>query len=146
MTYLKNNRLEQVDKLKYLGIIIDSKFKFNEHIQYITDKCPKLINPLGKSARITWGLSHEALKIIYNGAILPQLLYAAPVWIDSMKKEYNKAKYTTVQRLVGLRIAKAYRTISHEALCIKTGIPPINIKVEEAVALYNITKGRIIQR
>jgi len=39
--------------------------------------------------RISWGLSHEALKIIYNGAILPQLLYAAPVWIDSMENEYN---------------------------------------------------------
>jgi len=63
-----------------------------------------------------------------------------------MKKEYNKAKYTRVQRLISLRIAKAYRTISHEALCIITGIPPINIKVEEAVALYNITTGIIIQR
>ena len=29
---------------------------------------------------------------------------------------------------------------------IITVIPPINIKVEEAVALYNITTGRIIQR
>jgi len=63
-----------------------------------------------------------------------------------MEKEYNKAKYTIVQRLISLRIAKAYRTISHEALCIITGIPPINIKAEEAVALYNTTKGRIIQR
>jgi len=53
--------------------------------------------------------------------------------------------YTRVQRLIGLRIAKAYRTISHEALCIITGTPPINIKVEEAVTLCNITKGRIIQ-
>ena len=26
--FLNNNRLEQADKLKYLGIIIDSKFKF----------------------------------------------------------------------------------------------------------------------
>ena len=53
-------------------------------------------------------MSHKALKIIYNGAILPQLLHAAPVWIDSMKKEYNKAKYTRVWRLISLRIAKAY--------------------------------------
>jgi len=116
--YLNNNRLEQVDKLKYLSIIIDSKFKFNEYVQYITDKCTKLINALSKSARISSELSHKALKIIYNGAILPQLLYAAPLWIDSMKKEYNKAKYTRVPRLISLRLSKAYHTISHEALCI----------------------------
>jgi len=95
--------------------------------KYITDKYTKLINVLSKSARISWGLSHGALKIIYNGAILPQLLYATPVWIDSMKKEYNKTKYTRVQRFISLRIAKAYRTISYEALCIITGIPSIVI-------------------
>jgi len=31
-------------------------------------------------------------------------------------------------------------------LCIITGIPAINIKAEKAVALYNITKGKIVQR
>jgi len=34
--YLNNNHLEQVDKIKYLGIIKGSKFKFTEHIKYIT--------------------------------------------------------------------------------------------------------------
>jgi len=63
-----------------------------------------------------------------------------------MKKEYNRVKYTRVQRLISLRIAEAYLTISREALCIITGITPINLKVEEAVALYNITTGRINQR
>jgi len=132
--------------MKYLGIIIDSKFKFNEHINCATDRCSKLINALSKPARIRWGLGHEALKIIYNGAILPQLLYAAPAWIESIKKKYNRVKYTRVQRLINLRMAKAYRMISHKALCVLTGIPPINIKAEEAVALYNITTGRNVQK
>ena len=143
--YLNNNRLEEVDKIKYLGIIIDSKFKFNEHIKYITDRCTKLINALSKSARLNWGLKHEALKTIYNGAILPQLLYATPVWVESIKKDCNRAKYVRVQRLISLRIAKAYRTISHEALCILTGLTPIDIKVEEVATLYNITTGRTNQ-
>ena len=64
------------------------------------------------------------------------------MWIESIKKECNRAKYVRVQRLISLRIAKAYRTISHEALCILTGLTPINIKPEEVVTLYNITTGR----
>jgi ribonuclease HI len=144
--YLNNRHLEQVDKIKFLGIIIDSKFKFNKHIKYITDRCTKLINALSKSARINWGLRHEALKTRYNGAILPQLRYTAPLWIESIKKECNRAKYVRVQRLIILRIAKAYCTISHEALCILTGLTPINIKVEEVVTLYNITTGRSNQK
>jgi ribonuclease HI len=41
-----------------------------------------------------------------------------------------------------LRIARAHRTISHEAFCILTGLTPINIEAEEIVTLYNITTGR----
>ena len=93
--YLNNNHLEQVDKIKYLGIIIDSKFKFNEHIKYITERCTKLINALSKSARINWGLKHEALQTIYNSTILSQLLYAAPVWIESLGKQQSQIRKST---------------------------------------------------
>jgi len=98
---------------------------------------PLPLKALSKSAGISWRLRHEALKIIYNGAILPQLLYTAPVWIESMKRKCNRAKCIRVQRVINLRIAKAYLTVSHEALCILTGIPAINIEAEETVvALY----------
>ena len=62
-----------------------------------------------------------------------------------MKKEYNNLKYTRVQRLLSLRIAKEHRKISHEALCIIKGITPINFKVEQAVAVHNKTIGINIQ-
>jgi hypothetical protein len=68
------------------------------------------------------------------------------VCVESIKKECNRAKFVRVQRLISLRIAKAYCTISHEALCILTGLTPINIKVEKVVTLYNITTGRINQK
>jgi len=32
--YLNNKPLQQVSTMKYLGIVIDSKFKFSEHISY----------------------------------------------------------------------------------------------------------------
>ena len=40
-----------------------------------------------------------------------------------------------------IRMAKAYRTTSSEALCIVTGMTPI-IKTEEAVKQYNIRKSK----
>jgi hypothetical protein len=72
--YRNSRPLTQVANIKYLGIIIDSKFTFREHIIYITEKCSKLIFALSKSAKINWGLSHDALKSIYTGAILPLAL------------------------------------------------------------------------
>ena len=34
---------------------------------------------------------------------------------------------TGVQKLINIKIAKAYRTVSNEALCIITGLKPIHI-------------------
>jgi len=47
-----------------------------------------------------------------------------------MKKESYKCKLIRVQRLINIKMAKAYRTVSHKALCILTGITPIEIKIE----------------
>jgi len=58
--YLNNKQPEEVDEIKYLGIVLDKKYTFNHHIDYITEKCKKLIHVLSRSARVSWGLSHEA--------------------------------------------------------------------------------------
>jgi len=54
--------------MKYLGIIIDNKFKFSE--LNATEKCTKQIHSVSKSAEISWGLKHESLTKIYKGAVL----------------------------------------------------------------------------
>jgi hypothetical protein len=56
------------------------------NINHVEKECGKLIFSLSKSAKITWGLKHEALKTIYTGGILPLLLYGAPVWTNVMNK------------------------------------------------------------
>jgi hypothetical protein len=39
------------------------------------------------------------------------------------------------------KIARAYRTVSNDALCLITGLTPIDITIEETAALYQITRG-----
>jgi hypothetical protein len=71
---LNNKHIEQVTTMKYLGIVIDAKFKFSQRISHAADKRAKLILGLSKSAKIHWVIKHEALTTIYKGAILPLLL------------------------------------------------------------------------
>ena len=87
------------------------------------------------------GLDHKALKTIYVEGILPLLVYGAPVWINVMGKESYKSKLIRVQRLINIKTAKAYRTVSHEALCTFTGMTPIEIKIEEVAQIYYATRG-----
>jgi hypothetical protein len=107
----------------------------------MANKCSKLIFSLSKTTKLNWGLNHKALKTIYLGGILPLLLYGAPVWIKAMELESYKAKLIRVQRLINIKIAKAYRTVSNGALCILTGMTPIVIKTEEAAQIYQLKRA-----
>jgi ribonuclease HI len=89
---------------------------------------------------MTWGIKHEAMETIYKGAIMPLLMYGAPVWIEAMNHDYNRRKYIRVQRLINISMAKVYRTTSSEALCMVTAMTPTTIKLEEIVKRYNTNK------
>jgi len=60
LIYLNKKCLKQFNNIKYLGIILDSKLNFREHYMHITGKCNKVIHALAKSAKLGWGLNHEA--------------------------------------------------------------------------------------
>ena len=63
-----------------------------------------------------------------------------------MEKESYKSKLIRVQILINIKMAKAYRTVSHEFLCILTGMIPIEVKIEEAVQIYYTTRGNINEK
>ena len=44
--YIKGRGIPVLDKVKYLGIILDKKLTFQPHIQYIKEKCSKTLNIL----------------------------------------------------------------------------------------------------
>jgi len=106
--YLNNKPLEQVTQMKYLGIILDHMFRLHDHIIYAAEKSAKLIHRLSKAAKLTWGIKHEGIATIYKGAIIPLLTYGAPVWIEAMNFEQNRQKYIRVQRLINIRMVKAF--------------------------------------
>lgn len=139
--YLNGNSLNQVSEIKYLGIYFDDRLNFNSHVKHTTEKAIKLIHTLSRSAKMHWGLGHEALKTIYTGAIQPILSYGVPVWIKAAGKKANQAMLRRVQRLINIKIAKACRTLSYEASCILSGVTPIIIKIEEINRIYLATRS-----
>jgi hypothetical protein len=106
--YLHFKPLEQVTQMKYLGIILDHKFRFQEHIKYAAERCTKLIHNLSRAAKLSLGIKNEVIATIYKDAILTLLTYGAPVWIEAIKYEHNRQKYVRVQRLISSRMARAY--------------------------------------
>ena len=105
------------------------------------EKCVKLIFAISRSAKVTCGLGHEALKTIYTEGILPLMLNGPPVWKSVLNWSCYKAKINRIQRHINLRFVRAYRTVSNEALCVINGITQIHIKIDEIGRVYEITQG-----
>jgi len=77
---------------------------------------------LARTAKLQWGLGHKALRTIYEGAVFPILMYRAPVWVEAIWTNRNQTKYKRIQRLINIKTAKAYRTVSYDASCVIAGV------------------------
>jgi len=60
-----------------------------------------------------------------------------------MKFEYNRLKYIRVRKLMNIKIAKAFRTLSYEASCVLAGVRPTRLAIEEKVRTYKATHNNI---
>jgi len=69
-------------------------------------------------------------------------LYEMPIWYKAIDIASNKLKLKRVQRIINIKIAKAYRTVSNEALCALTGLTPTTIKIQEAYQYFRIVRGQ----
>ena len=86
------------------------------------------------------GFRAQSSQTTYEGAVVPILTYGAPIWVEAIRKNKNLAKYKRIQRLLNIKIAKVYRTISYDATCSIAGIRPIKITLEQKVQTYMATK------
>ena len=124
--------LQLVPHMRYLGVILDAKLNFHEHIQHVSAKTGRVIQQLSRGARTTWGFSPVIMKTLYERCIEPIALYACNIWGHRVSAtQANSRKMSAIQRLMLIRTTRAYRTVSHAALCAMTGVMPINIRIRE---------------
>lgn len=68
--------VQRVESMKALGVIIDNKLKFQDHINYVIANCSQTFFALRTLKH--HGLAQDVLRSIFKATIIPKLLYAAP--------------------------------------------------------------------
>ena len=77
---LKNTYIENVKEFKYLGIIISKKYcLFQPNLKELSKKGLKAVFALNSKIKLTQLLVKVSLNI-FDGAILPILLYSSEIW------------------------------------------------------------------
>ena len=113
--YFNNKSVKQVRSQKHLGLILDSKLNFQEHLQNILNKVNKTIGLLRKLQNIL------PLLTIYKSFVRPQLDYGAVIYGQHYNNSFHQ-KLESIQYNAALAITGAIRGSSREKLYQELGL------------------------
>lgn len=114
--YSINGRcLSAVNCYKYLGLIITSDLRWNEHITFIEKKAMKKLGYLRRSLRQS---TQEIKLLAYKTYIRPLLEYACVVWDPYTKKNIDKLE--NLQRKSARFIFRSYNRLTSVTALLQT--------------------------
>lgn len=121
--------------VKYLGVIIDSKLNFGEHIRRAAEKAASQTASLSRIMANTHGPTTCKRRLLMN-TVQSILLYGAEVWGARTTIECYRKQLASVQRRGALRVACAYRTVSEPAVLVIAGVVPVGLLALERKKIY----------
>ena len=94
--YCNNKSVQQVPSEKHLGLILDNKVNFQEHIRNISNKVNKTAGLLWKLQNI---LQREPLLTIYKSFVRPHLRYGDVIYNQHYNGSFNQ-KLESIQLML----------------------------------------------
>ena len=128
---IDNTEIKLTNTVKFLGVTLDNKLKFNDHINEIITKAKRNLMRVNIAVGPTWGLTPTTTLWIYKQIIRPILTYAAPIWINATKTKLNQRKLRSLQRLALRIVSGAYPSTAGADLNILTNTQDIIHHIEK---------------
>ena len=129
---------------KFLGVLVDNKLKFKQHVDYALAKGTKWIQQFGRLARPKNGLKAKHVLTLYKQMLLPAMLYAASIWIVPQRKLAGRTrtygsvgtirKLTRIHRQACVLITGAMRGTATDILEAHLNLPPFHLLVDAHIA------------
>jgi len=124
-----NTEIIVKNKMKYLGVIIDSRLSFLPHVEHVVAKASTMQRTLGLLMPNLRGPSQARRRLYYN-VVMSIMLYGVPVWGEEVLASSHKQRpLKRVQRLAAIGVVCAYRTVSLDAALLLAGVPPLPLVI-----------------
>lgn len=123
------------EAVKYLGVTLDRKLAFWDHLRQAADKASTRIAALSRIMPNVRGPKPSKRRLLMSTA-QSIMLYGAEIWGDEMDVMSKRKRITQVQRTAALRVSCAYRTVSEAAIIVIAGVIPIDLLAKERRQQY----------
>ena len=123
---IDNIKIDIVNNYKFLGIYLDSQMTYKKHINYLSNKLPKIIYTIKKISF----LDTTNLILLYNSLYLSNLSYGIEVWSNTYKSNITKL----------IMLQKKVIRIINKKIIYKLKLPLIRLTHTGLFFLNNILK------
>ena len=120
---LDNQPISRVEHAKSLGLIIDDRLSWSNHIKEL---CRKISSAIGALRRIRSLISQSTAVQIYNALIQPHFDYCAPVWdglnsylCEKLQKLQNRAARVILQANCEVNSSLLLETLKWDQLSLR---------------------------
>lgn len=123
---LYGESLERVGVFKFLGVWVDEKLTYKEHVSRMVSKCGKVINILRCLVGCSWGADRNLMLMIYKAMIRSVFDYGCLAYGSAARSTLSKLD---VVQSRALRICTgAFRTTTILSLLVEAGEVPLRLR------------------
>lgn len=123
-----NNKINFAENYKFLGMVMDSKLKWNEHIQYIHGKAVKSLNVIRMLSGTDFGSDISMLIRMHKALVISLMDYGSFLFQNASG---TSLKTLDVINNRGMRcVLGAFKSTPIDSLHAETGIPKLKYRRE----------------
>ena len=132
-------------KVKYLGVVLDQKLLWTDHLRQKIDKARVLLFKVRNAAGKIWGLNPQMSIWFYRAIVRPTLQYGALVWIRKVDEKHIRTRLKKLQRLALTAMGHFRRSTPTAGLEAMTFTTPLWLHLkQEAAMAYLRTKDQVL--
>ena len=129
---INNNPIKRVNSIKYLGVLIDSKLSWSEHVDYLN---LQLARYSGLFTRLRRYVTNEILCFVYYSIIYSRIKYGILSWDTASNSLLKK---------VEIRLNRILRVITNKSIYTPVGMLYTSLNTLKVTDIYNLELGKFM--
>ena len=121
-----NNLIKRVNSIKYLGVLIDSKLSWSEHVDYLNLQLARYSGPFTRLRRY---VPNEILCLLYYSIIYSRIKYGILSWGRASNLLLKKVK---------IWLNCFLRVITNKSICTPVGMLYKSLNTLKVTDIYNL--------